>query len=335
MKENSGKAVVGIIHGDCAGIGPEITAKMLAKRREDFIPLVIANRDIYDNAARRFTPELSGKYQVYQPGVVFEDETIYLCDMPAGPDIVEGKISRDSGKLLVETMQKAVELKKAGVIDGILMPPLTKQAIHLFDPTLESEFMFYDRAFGVKGCRNVVKKEQILRASVTGHIAFRDIADKLTVEGVVNTAEVLLEAMKRFGFKRPIAVSALNPHAGEDGIFGDEEARVLEPAIRQISQNHPDIQVSGPCPADTVFLKAIKGEVGGVVFLYHDQGNIAMKTWSFGEGVVIYVKIPCPVTSVGHGSALDIAGKGIADEKNLEIALDDLLVLITHERVNG
>jgi 4-hydroxythreonine-4-phosphate dehydrogenase len=330
-----GKPIVGLIFGDSAGIGPEITVKMLIKKRNDFIPLIIANKSIYEKAVKRFAPSLNGTFKLYKSEDTLQEKTIYLYDMPAGPDIVEGKISYDSGKLLVESIQKAVELYKNKVIAGILMPPLTKEAMHLYDPSIESEFMLYDREFGTKGCRSVVKKENILRVSVTGHMAFRDIAGKITVGGVVGSAETLLNAMKNFGFDKPIAVAALNPHAGEDGLFGDEEARVLAPAIEEIRRRHPNTKVIGPSPADTVFLKAIHGEVGGVVFLYHDQGNIAMKTWSFGEGVVIFVNVACPITSVGHGSALDIAGKGIADERNLEIALDDLTALINHKCSKG
>jgi 4-hydroxythreonine-4-phosphate dehydrogenase len=325
------KPIVGLIPGDSAGIGPEITAKMLTKRSNDFIPLIIANKGIYEKAITRFAPFLNDPCKVYKPGDTLQDKTIYLYDMPAGPDIVEGKISYDSGKLLVESIQKAVELYKNRIIEGILMAPLTKQAMHLYDPSIESEFMLYDREFGTRGCRSVVKKEKILRVSVTGHMAFRDIANKITINGVTGSTEALLDAMKSFGFNSAIAVAALNPHAGEEGLFGDEEARILIPAIQEIASRHPQTKIIGPCPADTVFLKAIHGEVGGVVFLYHDQGNIAMKTWSFGEGVVIFVNVTCPITSVGHGSALDIAGKGIADEKNLEIALDDLVSIINHK----
>ena len=108
--------------------------------------------------------------------------------------------------------------------------------------------------------------------------------------------------------------AGLNPHAGDEGMYGDEEERILAPAIRQLQQE--GLPISGPYPADTVFVRAMKGDFRGIVFLYHDQGNIAMKSAMFGEGVVIYGPAPCPVVTVGHGSALDIAGKNIADPAN-------------------
>ena len=134
---------------------------------------------------------------------------------------------------------------------------------------------------------------------MVGHCAFREIVERLTPKGIVGTAHTLLDTMDIFMDCEDcrIAVAALNPHAGEDGLFGDEEATIIQPAIDQLlaEGNH----VIGPCPADTVFFKARSGEVGGVVFLYHDQGNIAMKNCFFGDGVLIYTGIPANVVSVG------------------------------------
>ena len=130
-----------------------------------------------------------------------------------------------------------------------------------------------------------------------------------------------------------MAVAALNPHAGEDGLFGDEESTIIQPAIDQLLNE--GIQVIGPCPADTVFLKARSGEVGGVVFLYHDQGNIAMKSVFFGDGVLIYTNTPANIVSVGHGPAYGKAGKGTADPKNMISSMQVLTELVLNQRANG
>ena len=161
-----------------------------------------------------------------------------------------------------------------------------------------------------------------------GHCAFRDIVDRLTTDGIIRTAHNLLHVMGAFLPKEKcrIAVAALNPHAGEDGLFGDEEHTIIQPAIDHLLEE--GVQVIGPCPADTVFLKARNGEVGGVVFMYHDQGNIAMKSCFFGDGVLIYTNTPANIVSVGHGPAYGKAGKGTADPKNMIASMRVLASLV-------
>lgn len=290
------KPIIGIALGDPAGIGPEITAKALEHGFADYTPVLFGNRALYE---RSFTvPE----------GVTF-------VDTPAGADIRPGEITADGGRLMTESLIKAIEYHKAGKIDGLVMAPITKAAFHAAGYDYTSEFELFAKAYNTSSVRAVIRCENIFRSTVVGHCAFREIVDRLTPDGVVQTARSLMQVIRTFKGDGSLAIAALNPHAGENGLFGDEEQTILEPAIGILRAE--GMKVDGPCPADTVFLRAVNGVNDGVVFLYHDQGNIAMKSRFFGDGVLIYSNVPNCVTSVGHGSALDIAGKGVADPSNL------------------
>ena len=313
------KIIIGIALGDQAGIASEVVAKALLKMAPlTFIPVLVGNEKLFRENCCAELPlrKLSDDFKR-------EDlyDGIWLYDIEAGPDIETGRISGDSGCLMYDSLVKTLELEKAGLVDAVIMAPITKQALHEAGLMYTAEFDIFKEAYNVKACRAVVTCEHIFRSTVVGHVAFRDIPEKLTEEGIISTAEGLYEVVKKFnpGKDCTLAVAALNPHAGENGLFGDEEERVISPAIRALSAR--GIRASGPWPADTVFLRALQGKDDGVVFMYHDQGNIAMKSRFFGEGVLIYTGIPAIITSVGHGSALDIAGKGIADEANMVSAV--------------
>ena len=305
------KPIIGIALGDPAGIGPEITAKALMRGFADYTPVLFGNY-------RLFTQSYTGDLPVTVLSDYEKDtlgEGITFVDVEAGEDIRMGEITADAGRLMAESLMKAIEYHKAGKIDGLVMAPITKQALHEAGYPYTSEFELFADAYHTSSVRAVIRCENIFRATVVGHCAFREISDRLTVQGVVDTAHALLQVLDTFKGGGSIAVAALNPHAGENGLFGNEEATVLQPAIDILRAE--GVRVDGPCPADTVFLRAVNGVNDGVVFLYHDQGNIAMKSRFFGDGVLIYSNVPDCICSVGHGSALDIAGQGKADPSNI------------------
>jgi 4-hydroxythreonine-4-phosphate dehydrogenase len=329
------KPVLGIILGDHAGIGPEIVAKSLMDGRLVYTPVVVGSRALFEDARRRYAPELAlrpyhAAESLSRPAdadITDEERAVYVLDVGSGAGVTPGEVSAASGRLSYESVRAAIGLAKSGAVDGLAMAPLTKQALHRAGLRYESEFEIFADEFGTTDVKAVVKADQIFRCTVVGHCAFAEIVGRLTTRGIVKTGEQLLDIMAQFGQRdRGIAVAALNPHAGEGGLFGDEEGRIIEPAIAALRAG--GASVSGPCPADTVFLKARRGEVGGVVFLYHDQGNIAMKSGYFGESVLVYTNVPHPIASVGHGSALDIAGRGIADPGNMALCLRTLRDLV-------
>ena len=308
------KPKIGIIAGDPAGIGPEIIAKALPACRGRYQPVLIGSSALLTDAIRHYAPDWNIR-QARWVDVALE-----------GP-VVPGTISAGSGQATDRSIRQAIRLAQTGEVDGLALAPITKQALRLAGVGYDSEFEVLAREFQVQDVKAVVRAGNIFRCTVVGHCPFREIASRLTTAGIVQTARQLAAVMARYGcLERGIAVAALNPHAGEGGLFGDEEARIIEPAIQALRQN--DLKVIGPVPADTVFLKAKNGEVGGLVYLYHDQGNIAMKSCCFGDSVLIYTQVPCPVVSVGHGSALDIAGQGTADPHNMIACLETLWAML-------
>ncbi len=328
--ENKNFAVLGIILGDHAGSSPELAAMTVLKNEGTYIPVLIGNRERFEISCES---ALGGNKltlrELKEKPLKWEKNVAYFCDIPAGSDIHFATITADSGELQYQSIKKTVELEKAGIIDGFLMAPITKEAFHAAGYKYSSEFELFAELYNVAHCASVIKSEDIFRSTVVGHCAFKEIVERLSTEGIVNTGKALLEHMGIFMPKEKckIAVAALNPHAGENGLFGDEEQTVIQPAIdKLLSLGH---QVIGPCPADTVFLKALSHEVGGVVFLYHDQGNIAMKSCSFGSGVLIYTGLPANVVSVGHGPAYDKAGKGTADPNNMLASIDTLYTIVS------
>ena len=296
----TGKPRIGLIVGDHAGIGPEIVHMTLAHCEGAYTPLVIGNQRLYERSTVGYV----------QPS------NVAFINVPAGPDIRPGAVTADSGRLIVDSLERAADLYRQGAVDMLILSPITKKALHAAGSPHDSEFTLFASLFNVPVVQSVIKCNDIYRATVVGHVPFAKILEHLSAEAIVQTGRNLLAVMRRFHSPNlRMAVAALNPHAGEDGLFGDEEARVISPAIELLRKE--GIDVIGPCPADTVFLKARGGEVGGIVYLYHDQGNIAMKSAFFGEGVLLYTSVPLPIASVGHGSALDIAGQNRADAGNL------------------
>ena len=328
--------VIGIILGDHAGIGPEIVAKALASAPPAAPIVVVGDLRLFQATLSRHAPAVSvrpydaeairaaGRGASFAAGL-----TAYGLDTPADATIAAGELSAASGRLSYRATLAAIELARQGTVAGLVLAPLTKQALHLAGTHYDSEFEIFADEFRASNVKAVVRGGDIFRCTVVGHCAFVQIAERLSTAGIVETGRQLLATMARFGARqRGIAVAALNPHAGEGGLFGDEEARIIEPAVAALRAAGDT--VIGPCPADTVFVRAMRGEVGGVVFLYHDQGNIAMKSGFFGESVLIYSNVPLPIVSVGHGSALDIAGRGVADPGNMALAISTLVGMLAH-----
>ena len=325
--------VLGIILGDHAGSSPEMAAKAVLANDGAYIPVLVGNLERFKISCTNVAD--ADKLEIRMlDGRPTEGgkNVVYFCDVPAGPDIKFSTVTRDSGQLMYDAMIRTMELERAGVIDGFSMAPITKAGFHAADLHYSSEFELFKEFYGAETVVSVIKCEDIFRSTVVGHCAFREIVERLTTEGIAKIGRGLVEIMHIFLPKErcKIAVAALNPHAGEDGLFGDEEQTIIQPAIDQLRAE--GLEVIGPSPADTVFLKARNGEVGGVVFLYHDQGNIAMKSCFFGDGVLIYTGTPANIVSVGHGPAYGKAGKGTADPKNMIASMNVLRNLVEKKR---
>jgi len=319
--------VVGVLMGDPAGIGPEVALKSVADAAvlEACRPLLIGSRALLEETVRRLGLELR-----LLPDQVGEAPagrgTVPLVDVACDPAAIPvGEVSAASGAAAAATIRAAFALAAAARVDALAMAPLTKESLAAAEG-YPSEFELFAALTNSEDVRAVVKWGNLLRTTVTEHMPFRYIVSRLTPGRIVTAAGQLVAMMRRLGMAQPrVAVAALNPHGGEGGLFGDEERTIITPAIEALAER--GIVVRGPVPADTVFVRAMRGEFDGVIFLYHDQGNIAMKAVAFGEGVVIYAGLPYVVVTPGHGSALDIAAKGIANPGNMIEAIKTAAML--------
>jgi 4-hydroxythreonine-4-phosphate dehydrogenase len=231
-----------------------------------------------------------------------------------------------AGRIAGHAVEAAVKLALSGEVDGVVTAPAHKHALHLagFPYPGHTEWLAHlagdvDVAMMLAAEADLSRPtEHPLRvALITTHVPLRDVPALLTVDRVVRTGRVVQRALQDWwGVERPrLAVCAVNPHAGESGLFGDEEERVLEPAARAIG-------AAGPLPADTVFVRAMRGEFDAVLAPYHDVGMTAIKVAAFGRAVNVTLGLPFPRTSPDHGTALDIAGTGKADPSSMRAAIE-------------
>ncbi|MBC7837278.1 MAG: 4-hydroxythreonine-4-phosphate dehydrogenase PdxA [Nitrospiraceae bacterium] len=336
MTRSKDKPLLGITMGDPAGIGPEVIAKALAEKsvRRLCRPIVIGSFPVMQQTVKRLTlkmdvirveghetvPPQSNQLAVLDP-----------LDRPLGR-FPRGVAAPQTGAASVLFIKKAVELAQLGCIDGIVTAPINKEAINLAGCHFpgHTELLADLTATPESGMMIVGGPLRIM--FVTTHVAIKDLPTLLTqakIEQAIRLAHLALKDL--FGIKKPrVGVAALNPHAGEHGLFGDEEARVILPATRAMQAQ--GIRASDPLPADTLFGKAARGDYDGVVALYHDQGLIPLKLVAFGTCVNLTVGLPIIRTSVDHGTAFDIVGKGIADPGSLVEAITLAAKLVTRRR---
>ena len=306
--------------GDPAGIGPEVVAKALAGREVGRVcrPLVIGSLPVMEQTVRSLglplrVEAVAGHGPLGGRGVL---PVLDPLDRPLGRFRM-GAAAADTGAASLSFISKAVKLAEIGCLDGIVTGPISKEAINLAGckhPGHTELLADLTRSQEV-GMMILGGPFKIMFA--TTHVAVRDLSAALTLERVGRSIRLAHRALREyFGIARPkIGLAALNPHAGEAGLFGDEERRCILPAAQQARA--VGIHVSDPLPADTLFGKAVRGEYDGVVAMYHDQGLIPLKLVAFGRCVNLTVGLPIIRTSVDHGTAYDIAGKGVAEPGSL------------------
>lgn len=331
------KPVIGITVGDPAGIGPEITIKSLINKEiyEICNPVIIGNFEILLKTVNDIAPDMSliqYDFKNEDKGIKNNSNSIKVIDIDdKQEDLFKiGKISAASGKYMYRCIKKCFELIARKKINGFVNGPITKESLSKARLGYNSEFDIFADLSNVKEVGSVVKWRSVIFASVVGHFPFREIINQLTLPRITSTSKLLYQTMIDFGIQKPkIAIAALNPHAGEDGLFGDEEEKIIRPAIEKLKKNN--INIKGYFPADTIFLKTLKGELDGIVFLYHDQCNLAIKTAAFNQGlVVVYRGLPQIITSPCHGSALEIAGQNKANPRDMFEAIKTITYLASN-----
>lgn len=316
--------VVAITMGDPAGIGPEIIVNALAKEELNNVAAIVVGcaktlQKVIDLGITK-AMKLNIIDNVSQ--AKFSKGVINILDEPLeSPDtLVPGKLQKQAGDLAYRCIKRATELALEGKFSAIATAPLNKEALHSAGHLYPGHTELLAELTNSKDFAMVLYTDTLKVIHVSTHIALRKFLDTLSQDRVNTVIKLADTFLKRVGFKNPkIAVAGVNPHAGEKGLFGDEEILILEPSIETMKKD--GIDVYGPCPPDTVFLQAHEGQYDMVVAMYHDQGHIPLKLMGFYDGVNITAGLPFIRTSADHGTAFDIAWTGKANPESMAISI--------------
>ena len=312
-------APLAITMGDASGIGPEIVAKTLANGSER--ALVFGSRVVMEDIVARLGLDIVVR-AIAGPGEAkFLDGVIEIVEttqIEVPPPL--GAVSAISGQAAFDTIVAAVKAAKAGEVSGIVTAPINKEAMASAGIGYPGHTEILADYGGAKRVAMMLANNDIRTVLVTIHTSLRKAIEQADFDAQMTAIRLAHEGAKALGIASPrVAVAGLNPHAGEGGLFGDEEIRIIKPAIE--AARAEGIDASGPWPGDTVYMQARKGRFDIVVAQYHDQGLIPVKYLGLEEGVNITLGLPFVRTSPDHGTAFDIAGQGIADPASLQTAL--------------
>ncbi|MBM4120336.1 MAG: 4-hydroxythreonine-4-phosphate dehydrogenase PdxA [Nitrospira sp.] len=325
MKRNVRKPVLALTMGDPAGIGPEVIAKACAMPavRRLCRPVVVGSLPVMEHTVRSLRLPLKVVRVTGHGESIERLRTLPVFDPleKALGQFQMSAVSKQTGAASALFVEKAVRLTMLGCFDGIVTAPINKKAINLAGYDYPGHTELLADLTKAKESGMMILGGPLRIIFVTTHVAHRELAATLSTEKIAKAIRLMHKVLREsFGIARPrIGVAALNPHAGEQGLFGNEEARVIAPACRQARAR--GIRASDPLPADTLFGKAVRGSYDGVVAMYHDQGLIPLKLLAFGTCVNMTVGLPIIRTSVDHGTAFDIAGKGKADPGSMVEAI--------------
>ena len=325
------RPILAITMGDPAGIGPEIVLKALQDSEiyRRCRPVVVGDRRILERAAAWV--ENHSKFEVvtdpaegsYNPGV------LPLIDLGNAlpEDCPVGEVSAAGGKAAVAYVERACDLALAGEVDAIVTAPLNKESINLAGFSYPGHTELLKERTSADRVTMLLVGPNLRVVHVSTHVSLAQAVKLVKKERIEEVITLAHDACRALGIAQPrVAVAGLNPHAGESGLFGDQERREIMPAVQAARAG--GMNVSDPQPPDTVFLRATKGFYDIVVAMYHDQGHIPMKLLAFDDGVNVSIGLPIIRTSVDHGTAFDIAGTGQAKESSLLAAIDVAIQMV-------
>lgn len=315
-KNDKQKPILGVTLGDAAGIGSELIAKIIADGflESECRPLLVGDRRVLAQGMR----------------IAGVDFPVHIVDSPENADFAKGvnmidsadidpatvtmaEVSAATGKAAGDALVRAIGYVKKGLADGVVFAPLNKASLKKGGYNYESEHRLFALEFGVTGPSGEINAlDGIMTSRVSSHIPISEVSSFLTEKNILSAVELINDTLLMSGIAKPrLAVSALNPHSGENGTCGREEIDVIAPAIEKARKQ--GIDAIGPISADVVFVKAFAGDFDAVVTMYHDQGQVALKLRGFERGVTLAGGMPAPVATPAHGTAFDIAGKNWAD----------------------
>lgn len=311
--------------GDVTGIGPEISAKLLASGAASGTAnvVVIGDRRVLELGIRNAGVSLPYRLVPSVDAIRWPAEQLPMVDLgnidPA--KFPQGVSSPESGRLTGDTLKHMIDLALEGKLDGICFAPLNKGAMNQGGWKFHDEHQMFAKLTGHSGFfgeMNVIREFATFR--VTSHVALREAVNMISAERITSAIRLADDTLRAAGHEKPrIGVAALNPHNGENGLFGDEEIRIIRPTVDQLRTE--GVNCTGPISSDAIFIKARKGEFDGVVMMYHDQGQIATKLLGFNKGVTVTAGLKTVFTTPAHGTAYDIVGQGKADAGAMEHAL--------------
>jgi len=318
--------VIGITMGDPSGIGPEIIIKALSDPGVyDLCTPVVLGDPVVLSCYSKYPPEISIKINEITDiekaaGIPGQIDLIALSRLNRDMAL-PGTPSREGGKAMAGYIIAAVKMAKEGRVAGMVTCPINKVLLNQAGYMFEGHTQLIAHLTDAEDYVMMLAGDRLRVTLVTIHCALKDVPYRINRENILKTIRVTYKALRDdFGIQNPrIAVAALNPHAGEAGMFGSEEEGIILPAVAMAEKE--GINVQGPLPADSLYYKAISGGFDAVVNMYHDQGLIPLKMLHFSDGVNVTLGLPIIRTSVDHGTAYDIAGKGIADPSSLKAAI--------------
>ena len=331
---NEVKPVIGFSCGDVNGIGTELIIKTLSDSRllEFFTPVIFANNKLI-NFYRKTLPEINFSFSAAKDSsrINTKQANLYNC-WEEDISITPGQLTPEGGQYAVASLTIATEALKAGKLDGLVTAPIHKMNVQsdVFNFTGHTPFFKY--VFEAKDVLMFMVADNMRVGLLTEHVPLKEVAQYITRENLLMKLQLMNHSLKKdFGISKPkIAVLGLNPHAGDEGLVGKEEEEIIKPTLKEAKQK--DILCFGPYSADAFFARGQYENFDAVLAMYHDQGLIPFKSLASGEGVNFTAGLPAVRTSPDHGTAFDIAGKGIADESSFREAIYKCIDIINSRR---
>ena len=338
------KPIIGITMGDPASIGPEIAVKALLNEKVHAIcrPLIVGDAGVFNDIIKRLKLPATVNAITTVADAAFKPGTIDVFDLK-NVDLNQlqfGEISAMAGGASFEAVKKVIELALAGEVDATVTGPINKKSINEAGHHFAGHTEIYAHYTGTKKYAMLLVEENMRVIHVSTHVSLREACDLVKKDRIIQVIELLHNGILQLGATNTkIGVAGLNPHAGDSGLFGTEDDGEIKPAVEEARKMGYD--VDGPVPADTLFSKAATGTYGGIVAMYHDQGHIPFKLTGFKwnaekkqmdsvKGVNITMGLPIIRTSVDHGTAFEIAGKGIASPDAMVLAIEAAVQLSKH-----
>lgn len=329
------KPIIGFTCGDVNGIGIEVILKALADNRFlDFCtPVVFASNKLINFYRKNATDANFSFASIKEFSKINPRQVNVFNCWEEEVAINPGVLTDIAGRYAVKSLQTATQALKDGKIDAMVTAPLHKKNVQSVDFSYPGHTPFLKDFFGVKDVLMLMAANNFRVGLVTEHIPVKDIASYITKDRILSKLFILHASLKKdFNIERPkIAVLALNPHAGDDGVIGTEEEEFIKPAIKEAK--HHNMLVVGPFSADAFFARGQYNKFDAVLAMYHDQGLIPFKSLSFGEGINFTAGLPGIRTSPDHGTAFDIAGKDKADPSSLRAAIFSCIDILSNQRM--